>query len=207
MLAVVLAITIRPAVPGALHAGCAGFHVVLRVEVAACRVGRANRVNRGEALVVPELLERRETRVQAEMAVEIYDRVGGNRDARPLLIIRRLAMRDDHVQSVDGAALEEANERRTVGRSDGRTAGCEGRAREEEWIEAEAHQRQPARLHEDASRDGHCFWKSGPPKARPTASARACIGSVTSASCSRITLLVCADIEPASNCRSIVSTS
>ena len=78
------------------------------------------------------------------MAVEIYDRVGGNRDARPLLVIRRLAMRDDHVQAVHRAALEKANESRTVGRSDGLPAGREGRAREEQWIEAEAHQRQAA---------------------------------------------------------------
>src|SRR3989442_12941868 len=125
MLAVVLAITIGPAVPGGLHGGCAGFHVVLRVEVAAGRVGRANRLNRGQALVVPELLERRETRVQAEMAVEIYDRVGGNRDARPLLGGRRPAMRDDHVQSVHGAAPEEANERRTLGPSVGRPDGTQ----------------------------------------------------------------------------------
>jgi len=71
MLAVVLAIAIHPAIPGALHARCAGFHVVLRVEVAARRVRRADRVNRGQALVVPELFERRETRVQAEMTVEV----------------------------------------------------------------------------------------------------------------------------------------
>jgi len=40
--------------------------------------------------------------------------------------------------------LKEANERRAVGRSDRWTAGCEGRAREEEWIEAQTHQRQAA---------------------------------------------------------------
>ena len=60
--------------------------------------------------------------MQAEMAVEIHDVAGRNRDARALLVVRRLAMRDDHVQPVDGAALEEAHENRTVGRSDGRTA-------------------------------------------------------------------------------------
>ena len=138
--------------------------------------------------------------MQAEMAVEIHDVGGRNRDARALLVIGRLAVWDDHVQSVDGAALEEANERRMVGRSAGRTACCEDRPCKKQRIEAQAHEGEPARPHEDASRDGHCFWKSGPPRARPTASARACTGSVTSVSCSRITLFVCADMVPASNC-------
>jgi len=60
--------------------------------------------------------------MQTEMAVEIHDVAGRNRDARALLVVRRLAMRDDHVQSIYGAALEEADENRTVGRLDGRTA-------------------------------------------------------------------------------------
>ena len=44
--------------------------------------------------------------MQAEMAVEIDDVAGRNRDAGALLVVRRLAMRDDHVQPVHGAALE-----------------------------------------------------------------------------------------------------
>src|SRR5712692_10583259 len=99
MLAVVLAIAIHPAVPGAPHARGARLHVVLRVEMTAGPIRRADRMNRGEALVVPELLEGRETRMQAKMAVEIHDIAGRNRDARALLVIRGLAVRDDHVQS------------------------------------------------------------------------------------------------------------
>src|SRR5437773_1308007 len=47
MLPIVLAIAIRPAVRGAFHAGRAGFHVVLGIEVTARRVGRLDGVTVG----------------------------------------------------------------------------------------------------------------------------------------------------------------
>ena len=43
------------------------------------------------------------------MTIEIHDLGGGHGDARALLVIRRLTVRNDHVQPVDGAALEEAD--------------------------------------------------------------------------------------------------
>ena len=61
----------QPAVGRALHAGRAGLHVVLRVEVRARRVGRAAGVHDGQPARVPQRLERRQRRVQAEEAVEI----------------------------------------------------------------------------------------------------------------------------------------
>src|SRR5260370_41021932 len=77
-------------------------------------------MNRGEALVVPQLFQGRETRMQAEVPVEIDDRVLRHGDARPLLVVQRGAVRYDHVQTIDRAALEQADENRMVGWNDGR---------------------------------------------------------------------------------------
>src|SRR2546423_8987559 len=100
--------------------------------------------------------------MQAEVTIEVHDVIRGNRDAWALLVVQRLAMRDDHVQTVHRAALEEADEDRAVGQSDSRTAGREGRSCEEQRIQAEAYEGQSARPHEHASRNRHCVWKSGP---------------------------------------------
>ena len=69
----------QPAVRRALHAGRARLHVVLRVEVRARGVGRAAGVHRGEPPLVPERLERRQRRMQAEEAVEIDGAVAARR--------------------------------------------------------------------------------------------------------------------------------
>src|SRR5438552_17234726 len=150
-----LAVAIRPAVRGALHPGCARFHVILRVEVTARRIGRADRVNRGEAFVVPQRFERRQTRMQPEMTVEIHDIRRGNGDARALLVILRLAVRTEHLQAVDRTALKEADETRTRG-AEGAAQGVRS-ATEKQGIEAQAYQRQAASLYEHASRDRHCL--------------------------------------------------
>src|SRR5713101_9508755 len=107
-------------------------------------------MNRGEALVVPQLFQGRETRMQAEVPVEIDDRVLRHGDARPLLVVERVAVRNDHVQTIDRAALEQADENRTVGRPDGRTDGGKRGAGEKERIEPEAHESKSPGLHEDA---------------------------------------------------------
>ena len=63
-------------------------------------------------------------------------------------------MRHDHVEAIDCTALEEADENRTVGRPrrpDGLAANAA--PREEQRIEAQAHKRQTARLHEHPSGD------------------------------------------------------
>src|SRR2546425_579129 len=70
-LAIVLAEAVEPAVGRRLHAGGPRLHVVLGVEVAAARVGGPDRRNRDEALVVPQRLQRREPRVQAEVPVQV----------------------------------------------------------------------------------------------------------------------------------------
>ena len=55
----------------AFRPGRAGLHVVLRVEVRARRIGRADRVDDRQVLRVEERLQRRERRMQAEEAVEV----------------------------------------------------------------------------------------------------------------------------------------
>ena len=64
------------------------------------------------------------------MAVEIHDVARSDRDPRALLVIRRLAVRNDHVQAVHGAALEETNENRAGGGA-ARPAGRKGGPGEE----------------------------------------------------------------------------
>ena len=94
-------------------------------------------MDRGETLRVPQRLEPREARVQAEVAVEIDDVRGGHGDARPLAIVQRVAVRHDHVEPVHRAALEETNQNAAIRRTGGR-AGGEGRSGEEQRIQAQA---------------------------------------------------------------------
>ena len=128
---VVPAVAVEPSVGGGLQPRRAGLHVVLRVEVAAGRVGRAHGVHGGERFVVPQRLQRRERGVEAEVAIQIHDLPARHGDAGPLPVIQLLAVRHDHVEPVHGAALEQTNKRRTVGRSDGRTDCRVGRATQE----------------------------------------------------------------------------
>ena len=97
----------------------------------------------GKALRVPQWLERREARVQAEVAVEIDDVRSGDGDARPLAIVQRVAVRHDHVEPVYGAALEEANQDAAVRRTGGWADG-EGGSGEEQRIQAKTEQREAA---------------------------------------------------------------
>jgi len=48
--------------------------------------------------------------VQAEVAVQIDHVHLRHGDARPLPVIQRVAMRDNHVEAIHGAALEETDE-------------------------------------------------------------------------------------------------
>src|SRR5436190_1862941 len=166
----------------------------------------AGRVDGRETLVVPDRFQRREARVQAKVPVEIDHRLPWDGDARALLVIGRLTVRDDHVQAVDRAALEEADENRAAGGGEGAAKGVRGSS-QEQWIESETHERQRAGFDEHSARDGHCLWKSGPPRARPSARSRACVGSLMSASCSRITSRVCVDMDPPSKRWLISSTN
>jgi hypothetical protein len=117
---------IQPAIGGRFQAGCSRFHVILRVEVGARGVGRSGGMDDGELLAIPQRLQRRERRVQAEEAIEIdaESPAGlGHRDGGAQVVIALFAVRHHDVQSIGGAALEDGDEyffaaaRRVVGKS------------------------------------------------------------------------------------------
>src|SRR5213082_1993192 len=144
-------------------------------------------MDRGKTLRVLQWLERREARVQAEVAVEIDDIRAGHGDARPLAIVQRVAVRHYHVEPVHGAALEETNQDRAATGGNGRQGfvRTKGGPGQEQRVHAEAEQSHSSRLHEDTSRDGHLsFLQPLPPSA---ASCRPCrlIASETPAPRSR----------------------
>ena len=68
-------VAVEPAVLRALHARRRRLHVVLRVEMRTRAVRRTGRMDDRELLRVPERLQRRETRMEAEEPVEIDRRV------------------------------------------------------------------------------------------------------------------------------------
>ncbi len=160
-----LQVTIQPPVACRLHAWRRGLHVVLRVEMRAGVVRRSARVDDGERPVVPERLERRHRRVQAEEAVEVDRRAHRvaagtwNRNRRTQAVVVGVAVRDDHVEAVHGAALEDGDEQLAPGAGGGR------RAAEERGGEAEREHRHRAGLEEQSSihRQSQKRWNSGEP--------------------------------------------
>ncbi len=99
--------TVEPSIFGDLYAGRAGFHEVLGIEVRTGGVGRARGVYDRQVALLPQRLQRREGRMQAEEAIEIEHRFLGNIDAGSHGVVLRLAVRDDDVESIGGAALED----------------------------------------------------------------------------------------------------
>src|SRR5262249_10027145 len=148
-------------------AGRGGFHEVLRVEVRPRAVGRSARMDDGELTRCPERLEGAEARVQAEEAVELERAVLAivrprDRDARPRRVIRRIAVRDDEVEAVDGAALENRDQAPgasgpVVPRRRGGMRGERGREAEADEGERAVLQKPPGGTH------GHRLWNSGEP--------------------------------------------
>ena len=82
---------VEPSIFGGLHAGSAGLHEILRIEVRAAGVGRSGGVHNRQLTLLPQRLERRERRMQPEEAIEIEHRLARNVDARPHGVILRLA--------------------------------------------------------------------------------------------------------------------
>ena len=95
---------------GALDAGSAGFHEVLRIEVRARHVGRSGGVDDGEVSRVVERLEGIERGMQTEESVEIDDLLlrDGNAGAHGVVVL--LAIGHDDVETVSGAALKDDDE-------------------------------------------------------------------------------------------------
>ena len=142
-------IAVQPAIARALQPRRAALHVVLRVEVRPRFVVRPARVNDRQLVALEIRVKRGHARMQAEEAVEIDRAVTlvrlRNRDRRPRAVVRLFAERDDHVEPVDGAALEDRDQDLLA------RLGCLGRARDELRRESEAHEREAAVLEEYAS--------------------------------------------------------
>ena len=104
-------------------------------------IGRAGGLDDGQALRVVKRLERRERRVQSEKAVEVNRRARsgagfgpggagpGNGDGRAQAVIVGLAVRNDHVEAVNRAALKDGDQQ-LAPRADGRRRAAEKRRRE-----------------------------------------------------------------------------
>ena len=88
---------IEPAVVGGLHAGRAGLHVILRIEMRARGIRRTRGVHDGQLLLLEKRQQRRQAGMQAEKAVEIERGAFAalprlrNRDGRADAVVIRLA--------------------------------------------------------------------------------------------------------------------
>jgi hypothetical protein len=106
-------IPVEPAVLGALDAGRAALHVVLRVKVRSRFVMRSAGMDDGEFAPLEERHERRHARVESEESVEIQGALGSagswHGDRRPAAVVRPLAVGDDHVEAIDCAALKDGD--------------------------------------------------------------------------------------------------
>ena len=102
---------VHPAIPSCLQTRRSGFHVILRVKMRPRWIGRAHRIDNRQMLRVEHRLQRGERRVQSEEAVQIHRRGGRaiglrNRERRAKLVVARFAERNNHVQTIHCAALE-----------------------------------------------------------------------------------------------------
>src|SRR5688500_7087602 len=107
---------VEPAIARRLHTRRRGLHEVLRIEMRACRVRRANGVNYRQLLAAVQLVERTQCRMEAKESIEIECPVAlarrcCNRSGPAPLVVRLLTERHHHVEAVDCAALEDADER------------------------------------------------------------------------------------------------
>jgi hypothetical protein len=78
--------TVEPSVFSGFHAGSAGLHKILRIEVRTRGVGRSGGMNDGEMLLLPERLKRRERGMQAEKWPS-----RSSTDLRGMLMVGRMA--------------------------------------------------------------------------------------------------------------------
>jgi hypothetical protein len=102
-------------------------------------------------MLVPQRLERGESRVEREHAVERNQLLLRQGDPGAFLPVPAVARRHDHREPVHRTTLEQADER-LLGRNP--AAGgleCIGRTVEKDRIGAEGDEREPAGLHECAS--------------------------------------------------------
>src|SRR5262249_55944591 len=128
------------------------FHVVLRIEVRSGGVGGTAGVDHRQLTPLPQLLERREARVETEEAVEIERAVlragRRHRDSRPRACIFAIAKRDDEAEAVDGAPLKDGDEPFRVWSGFSRP----DRPSEKRGCKSQADERERAVLEDDSTR-------------------------------------------------------
>jgi hypothetical protein len=111
-------VAFTPGVPVSMKSCASKCERVVSGDPAACTMARC---------LLPQRLKGRERRMQAEEAVEIEHRLARNVDGGPHGVILRLGVRDDDVQSVGRAALEDDDQ--ALGASAGSTAPNAARVR------------------------------------------------------------------------------
>src|SRR5262245_7412053 len=163
-------VTIQPAVLRALHTRRGALHVILRIEMRPCPVRGATGMNDRHLPRFEQRLERREARVQPEEPVQVDGCVrrsawsrDGQRGSR--LVVRALAVRHDHVEAIDGAALKDGDQDLSP------SVGSGDRACQERWSKSEADESESAVFEKDASGNHglYLLWNSGEPRSSATA--------------------------------------
>ena len=125
---------IEPAVVGGFAAGSSRFHEILRVEVGARGIGRADGLDDGELSVAEKRKHGGQAGMQTEEAVEIERGISAalagvrDRDGGAHAIVIRFAEGDDYVEAVHGATLEEDHHFLFIGRG-----GADYGALQEGW--------------------------------------------------------------------------
>src|SRR5262245_2804714 len=132
--------------------------------------GRSAGMNDGEPPLVPEGLQRGESRVKTESAVKVDRGVRvardgtRNGDAPPRRVVRRLGVGHDHAEPVDRAALKDRDENPGT-RADG--LGSSG-TDEKAWHRSQADERERPSLQQGSSGAptpyAHRRWNSGAPR-------------------------------------------
>src|ERR1051325_10066301 len=103
--------------------------------------------------------------MQAKKAVKINHTLPRDGDAGAHVVIRLLAVRNDNIQPISGAALEEHDQPFCA-----RSSGLSGihRARKKAWNHAGAHNGQRAVLEENSAGNRHQIAPKSPPRMTQT---------------------------------------
>ncbi len=174
---------IKPTVRGALDSRRADLHVILGVEMGAGVIRRTGRMNDGQLSLIVNILELRERRMERIKTIEIdgafFTRGRfGDRDAWPKRIVSAVFERNDCIQSVHAAALENHHQ-------DFPVSGllCPGGADKKRRRQAEGQETQPGGFDKSPARPIHDYlrWNSGAARSKASASE-----PVVSASAARV---------------------
>src|SRR5581483_9235695 len=123
---------VDPAIVCCFDPGRAGFHIVLRVEMRARRIGRASGMSDREVARLEERQHRREGGMQSEEAIQVQGalvaRRGGRRngDCGPQLVVPLFAVRNRDIEPIGSAPQKYGDQRLLAPRRSIRTGNCAG---------------------------------------------------------------------------------